>query len=136
MPAVFLLHNTKDQILAILAFNAIEHPVGCYCAQKVVGWRVCWHQLSLGVKNAWKSDQFLWVIAFNGRHANIPTFGGILLLFMPFPTIPSGIHEIPLLQMLGNIINQTTIQLGIYHLRLNMRHEQASAIAWWRTIPE
>jgi hypothetical protein len=40
------------------------------------------------------------------RHANIPAFGGILQLFMPFPAIPHGIHEIPLLQMLRNVVNQ------------------------------
>jgi hypothetical protein len=43
----------------------------------------------------------------NCRHANIPAFGGILPLFTPFPAIPRGIHEIPLLQMLRNVINRT-----------------------------
>jgi hypothetical protein len=48
----------------------------------------------------------------------MPTFP----LFTPFPAIPRGIHEIPLLQMWHNVINRTdNIQLGIYHLSLNMR---------------
>jgi hypothetical protein len=55
------------------------------------------------------------------RHANIPAFGGILRFFTPFPAIPRGIHEIPLLQMLRNVFNRPD-NYSTCHLSLNMRY--------------
>ena len=45
------------------------------------------------------------------RHANIPAFGGILPLFTLFPAIPRGNHNIPLLQLLSNVLIDQTAAL-------------------------
>jgi hypothetical protein len=66
------------------------------------------------------------------RHANIPAFGGILPLLTPFPAIPRGIHEIPLLQMLLSIINRidnySTWCLSFKPEYALVRHQRASAM--------
>jgi hypothetical protein len=72
------------------------------------------------------------LISVTNRRANIPAFGRILLLFKPLPTIVCGIHGIPLLQMLLNIINQPDNNSS-WHLSCKpeyavLHHQRASAV--------